>query len=225
MDFSVEYDPLTNTVRIDSAAPYQNSSSALKSKGAITLPTDGSQYIPHVGDRILCDDGTEYEIKDTTRWDTNVFAEGPLLPLPTPTCDWSAFPTLTLQPPIVKHYHDKYGDDLFVRNVYDALPVFQISCVLFLFCYNHFALNCATLPDSALPPKRSRGTMKAAQSLCHNRFQCLRGSMRALTAGSERCAAKWTGLGSGQPPTSGTGIYWVIACSLVAAPQRSLLLC
>jgi len=120
MDFSVEYDPLTNTVRIDSAAPYQNSSSALKSKGAITLPTDGSQYIPHVGDRILCDDGTEYEIKDTTRWDTNVFAEGPLLPLPTPTCDWSAFPTLTLQPPIVKHYHDKYGDDLFVRNVYEV---------------------------------------------------------------------------------------------------------
>ncbi|MBQ9720613.1 MAG: hypothetical protein IJV64_07955, partial [Oscillospiraceae bacterium] len=80
MDFSVEYDPLTNTVRIDSGAPYQNSSSALKSKGTITLPTDGSQYVPQVGDVILFDDGTEYEIRDTTRWDTNVFQDAPLPP-------------------------------------------------------------------------------------------------------------------------------------------------
>ena len=120
MDFSVEYDPLTNTVRIDSGAPYQTSSSALNSKRTITLPTDGSQYVPQVGDRILCDDGTEYEIKDTTRWDTNIFAEGPLPPLPTPTCDWSAFPNPKWQSPIVKHYHDKHGDDLFVRNVYEV---------------------------------------------------------------------------------------------------------
>lgn len=37
------YDALTNTVR---------------------LPTDGSQYVPWIGDRILCNDGTEYEIKN-----------------------------------------------------------------------------------------------------------------------------------------------------------------
>ena len=120
MDFSVEYDSLTNTVRIDSGTPYQDSPSALKSSGTVALPTDGSQYIPQVGDRILCDDGTEYEIKDTTRWDTNVFAEGTLPPLPTSTCDWSAFTKPEWQPPIVKHYHDKYGDVLFVRNVYEV---------------------------------------------------------------------------------------------------------
>ena len=34
MDFSVEYDPLTNTVRIDSGAPYKNSSSALQNLNA-----------------------------------------------------------------------------------------------------------------------------------------------------------------------------------------------
>ena len=35
-------------------------------------------------------------------------------------CDWSAFPTLTLPEPEVRHYHDQYGDDLFVRNVYEV---------------------------------------------------------------------------------------------------------
>ena len=120
MNFSVEYDPLTNTVRIESAASYDNSPSALTAGGTVKFPTDGSKYIPQVGDRILCDDGTEYEIKDTTRWDTNVFQDGPLPPLPTPSCDWRAFPTLTLPEPIVKHYSDKYGDDLFVRNVYEV---------------------------------------------------------------------------------------------------------
>ena len=115
--FHVSYDPLTNTVRINTSKAYEDAAAA---SATVRLPTDGSQYIPQVGDRILCNDGTEYEIRDTTRWDTSVFAEGSLPPLPTPTCDWSAFPKLTLQPPIVKHYHDKYGDDLFVRNVYEV---------------------------------------------------------------------------------------------------------
>ena len=35
-------------------------------------------------------------------------------------CDWSAFPTPTLPAPIVKHYCDQYGDDLFVRNVFEV---------------------------------------------------------------------------------------------------------
>ena len=121
MNFSVDYDPLTTTVRINSTEPYAEGVVAqVVSNKIVALPTDGSQYVPQVGDVILCDDGTEYEIKDTTRWDTNVFQNGPLPPLPTPTCDWNAFPTLTLPEPIVKHYSDKYGDDLFVRNVYEV---------------------------------------------------------------------------------------------------------
>ena len=50
----------------------------------------------------------------------NVFQGDSVGPLPTPTCDWSKFPTLELQPPIVKHYHDEHSDDLFVRNVYEV---------------------------------------------------------------------------------------------------------
>ena len=115
--FSVAYNALTNTVEITTAEPYAETA---RSARAVSLPTDGSQYVPQVGDLIPCDDGTTYEIKDVVRWNTNVFQNGPLPPLPTPTCDWSKFPTLTLPEPIVKHYCDEHGDDLFVRNVYEV---------------------------------------------------------------------------------------------------------
>jgi len=117
--FNVSYDASSNTVVISTAEEYAEDTAASKSR-TVVLPTDGSQHVPQVGDLIPCDDGTEYEIKDVVRWGTNVFAEGPLPPLPTPTCDWSAFPTLALPKPIVKHYCDQYGDDLFVRNVYEV---------------------------------------------------------------------------------------------------------
>ncbi len=111
--FSVEYNVLTNTVEIITSEPYaEDTPTQVTNSRAVTLPADGSQYVPQVGDVILCDDGTEYEIKDVTRWNNG--------PLPTPTCDWSRFLTLTLPEPIVKHYSDKYGDDVFVRNVFEV---------------------------------------------------------------------------------------------------------
>ena len=115
--FHVSYDPLTNTVRINTNEAYADETAA---SATVRLPTDGSQYVPRVGDRILCDDGTEYEIKDVSRWDNNVYQTAKLSPLPAPKCDWSAFPSLTLPEPEVRHYHDQYGNDLFVRNVYEV---------------------------------------------------------------------------------------------------------
>jgi len=109
--FNVSYDAASNTVVISTAEPYAENAPA-RASCTVVLPTDGSQYVPQVGDRILCDDGTEYTIKDVARWSSS--------PLPAPTCDWDAFPTLALPNPIVKHYSDKYGDDLFVRNVYEV---------------------------------------------------------------------------------------------------------
>ena len=117
--FAVDYDPMINTVSIRTDEPYVEDAQALTPR-TVALPTDGSQYVPQVGDIILCDDGTEYEIKDVARWDSS--------PLPTPTSDWSRFPTLELPAPIVKHYHDQYGDDLFVRNVYE---VRRMVCTLY----------------------------------------------------------------------------------------------
>ena len=117
--FNVSYDAASNTVQINTTEEYVEDIPAPKSR-AVVLPTDGSQYIPQVGDRILCDDGTEYEIKDVSRWDNNVYQAAKLPPLPTPKCDWNAFPSLTLPEPEVRHYCDQYGDDLFVRNVYEV---------------------------------------------------------------------------------------------------------
>ena len=57
--FAVEYNALTNTVEITTTEPYAEETQA-RSPRAVTLPTDGSQYVPRVGDVILCDDGTEY---------------------------------------------------------------------------------------------------------------------------------------------------------------------
>ena len=115
--FHVSYDALTNTVRINTDEAYSDEAAA---SATVKLPTDGSQYVPQVGDRILCNDGTEYEIKDVSRWDNNVYQAAKLPPLPTPSCDWSKFPTLTLPESEVRHYRDQYGDNLFVRNVYEV---------------------------------------------------------------------------------------------------------
>ena len=117
--FHVSYDALTNTVRINTNEACADEVT-VSASATVKLPTDGSQYIPQVGDLVLCDDGTEYEIKDVSRWDNNVYQTAKLSPLPAPKCDWSAFPSLTLPEPEVRHYHDQYGDDLFVRNVYEV---------------------------------------------------------------------------------------------------------
>ena len=121
--FNVYWDG--SAVQIESDAPYTGTAPAqsttdtrgltYNSDGSINVPTDGSKYIPQVGDRVRCDDGYNYEVKDVIRYDNNVFAEGPVGELPQPTCDWSAFPEAE-----VRHFSDQYGDDLFIRNIYET---------------------------------------------------------------------------------------------------------
>ena len=119
VDFNVSYNAATNTVQIDSGVPYQDEAPAQASR-TVTLPTDGtSKYVPKVGDLIPCDDGTLYEVKDVIRWESNVFMDGPMPDMPTPTCDWSRFPQLELPKVEARHFSDQYGDDLFVRNLYE----------------------------------------------------------------------------------------------------------
>ena len=89
--------------------------------GTINVPTDDSvKYIPKDGDRVLCDDGFIYEVKDASRYDNNVFAEGPVGELPEPTCDWSLFPELELPAAEVRHFVHEYGDSMFIRNLYET---------------------------------------------------------------------------------------------------------
>ena len=131
--FNVYWDG--QSVQVDSDAPYtgagpqsqpagqipgQADKLSYNADGSINVPTDGSKYVPKAGDRVRCDDGYIYEIKDVSRYDNNVFAEGPVGPLPAPTCDWSAFPDLETPKAEVRHFAHDDGDSMFIRNLYET---------------------------------------------------------------------------------------------------------
>lgn len=88
--------------------------------GSINVPSDGSQYVPQVGDVIRCDDGSNYTITDVSRYDANMFASGPLGPLPEPTCDWSQFPEVELPAAEARHFPAEGNDRLYIRNLYET---------------------------------------------------------------------------------------------------------
>lgn len=111
--FQVSYDGSTNSVYIGEQPAARNSDT-------VQIPTDGSKYIPQAGDRVRCDDGYIYEIKDVSRYDNNVFADGPVGPLPTPTCDWSAFPDPETPKVEIRHFAHDDGDSMFIRNIYET---------------------------------------------------------------------------------------------------------
>ena len=116
LGFDVVWDGAANTVRITTSdAPV-----AENAEGVINLPSNGSQYIPQVGDVIRCDDGTNYTITDVSRWDKNMFASGPVGDLPQPTCDWSLLPQPELPAPEARHYSINGQEYLFVRNLYET---------------------------------------------------------------------------------------------------------
>lgn len=116
--FGVSYDAASSAVRIDTGAPYTEETAA-------QIPPAAGQVeillvVPDVGDRIICDDGYVYEIKDMSRYGTNIFQKEPLGELPTPTCDWSAFPKLTLPRMEKRHFTTPTGEDLFVWNMMET---------------------------------------------------------------------------------------------------------
>ena len=116
VDFNVYWQ---SGVQIDTDAPYTGEAPT-KETGHVTLPTDGTRYIPRAGDVILCDDGTKYTITDISRWDRNMFASGPVGELPEATCDWDSFPEVELPAPEVRRYQNEHGDYLFIRNLYET---------------------------------------------------------------------------------------------------------
>lgn len=123
VDFEVVYDETTNSVRVDSTSPYVEEVPAPTSTvpaGVIKIPQSDERLILKEGDKVLCDDGTIYEIMDMSLYDKSMFASGPLPPLPTPAYDWSQLPELELPDMAVRHFKDEYGDDLFILNLYET---------------------------------------------------------------------------------------------------------
>lgn len=117
--FNVYWDG--HNVQIESDKPYTGLAPDDKSEdGAVTLPADGSQYVPQAGDIIVCDDGYRYTITDVSRWDKNMFASGSVGALPEATCDWSLLPQPELPDVEVRHFTISGSEYMFVRNLYET---------------------------------------------------------------------------------------------------------
>lgn len=111
--FGVDYDAKTNSVVIHADKSYKTDSS-------VTIPQDGSRYIPQAGDVIHCDDSTSYTITDVSRYDKNYFASGPVGELPTPACDWTQFDQPELPKAEARRFTVEGVDYLFIRNLYET---------------------------------------------------------------------------------------------------------
>ena len=117
--------------------------------GSINPPADGSQYVPQVGDVIRCDDGTNYTITDVSRWDKNMFASGPVGPLPEPACDWSLLPQPELPEMEVRHWQNETGDHLRILNLYETRRMLYTL-------YNAIG-NSSTTWENGVPKLTSKG--------------------------------------------------------------------
>ena len=99
---------------------------------------------------IRCDDGTNYTITDVKRWDGNMFASGPVGPLPTAACDWSQFDQPELPKGEARHFTVEKEEYLFIRNLYETRRMLYTL-------YNAMGSHTATWKDGQAV-RRSDGT-------------------------------------------------------------------
>lgn len=119
--FNVYWNAADGSVQIETGKPYTGEAPTQTSAAkTVTLPTDGSQYVPQAGDVIRCDDGTDYTIKDVSRWNNNAFSSAPLGELPTATCDWSKLSQPEMPRAEARHFTSGGQDYLFQRNLYET---------------------------------------------------------------------------------------------------------
>ena len=119
--FNVYWNAADGSVQIETGKPYTGEAPTQTSAAkTVTLPTDGSQYVPQAGDVIRCDDGTDYTIKDVSRWDKNAFSSAPLGELPAATCDWNTLPQPEMPQAEARHFTSGGQDYLFQRNLYET---------------------------------------------------------------------------------------------------------
>ena len=114
--FNVYWDSANGCVQVESEKPY----TGVAPQQTAAVPTDGSRYVPKVGDVIRCDDGTDYTIKDMSRWDKSAFSGAPLGELPAATRDWSKLPQPEMPWAEARHFTSGGQDYLFQRNLYET---------------------------------------------------------------------------------------------------------
>ena len=119
VDFGVAYDQDTNRVLVDTRSPYAEENAAPAPCGAVVIPQSDEPLRLKEGDQVLCDDGTTYEITDLRLWEE---------PEPLPAYDRMRFSELELPEMEVRRFRDEYGDDLFIRNLYETR---RMECTIY----------------------------------------------------------------------------------------------
>ena len=114
--FNIYWDSVNGCVQVERGKPY----TGVAPQQTAAAPADGSRYVPKVGDAIRCDDGTDYTIKDVSRWDKSAFSGAPLGELPAATRDWSKLPQPEMPRAEARHFTSGGQDYLFQRNLYET---------------------------------------------------------------------------------------------------------
>ena len=109
--FGVAYDQGANRVLVDTSSPYTEEATASTPSGVVTLPQTDEPLRLQEGDKVLCDDGTTYEITDLRLCEE---------PEPLPIYDQTRFPELELPKAEVRRFQSEYGDNLHIRNLYET---------------------------------------------------------------------------------------------------------
>lgn len=112
--FNVYWD---GAVQIESDAAYTGQAPA---QSAVTVPQSDERLTLQAGDRVRCDDGTDYAITDMSRYDSSAFSAGPRGGLPAAKCDFDSFPLVPLPKAEARHIQNSSGDYLFVRNLHES---------------------------------------------------------------------------------------------------------
>ena len=110
-DFGVTYDHATNSVLVDTSSPYTEEPTASAPSGVVAIPQTDEPLRFQEGDKVLCDDGTAYEITDLRLWEE---------PEPLPAYDQTRFPELELPKAEVRRFQSEHGDNLHIRNLYET---------------------------------------------------------------------------------------------------------
>ncbi|MDR2355562.1 MAG: copper amine oxidase N-terminal domain-containing protein, partial [Clostridiales Family XIII bacterium] len=155
----VSWDGSTKSVYIGTRPEKAAAESAQnKTAGVLTVPNNGdARFVPKAGDRVLCDDGSVYEI--TRGPDLNAgsgfTANGRRHPeeaLPEPTCDWSVYPDLPLPDVEVKRFQNYDSQGIFVDDLY-ILNLHEMRRVQYTL-YNHI------LPETQRRYRENPGLLK-----------------------------------------------------------------
>ena len=109
--FAVAYDHTTNSVLVDTSSPYTEEPTASAPSGVVAVPQTDEPLRFQEGDKVLCDDGTAYEITDLRLWEE---------PEPLPAYDQTRFPELELPKAEVRRFQSEHGDNLHIRNLYET---------------------------------------------------------------------------------------------------------